>query len=118
MEVHPETQDVASAYRKADICCLPSYYEGTPNALIEAMACGLPAFVSDVSDNARYCIDGRNGFTFNPADNDSVAAALMKLLALGKEGLKAFGAESRRIAEEKLSKERFIGEWLDVLEKL
>ena len=118
VEVHPETQDVASAYRKADICCLPSYYEGTPNALIEAMACGLPAFVSDVSDNARYCIDGRNGFTFNPADNDSVAAALMKLLALGKEGLKAFGAESRRIAEEKLSKERFIGEWLDVLEKL
>ena len=64
----------------------------------------------------RYCIDGRNGFTFNPADNDSVAAALMKLLALGKEGLKAFGAESRRIAEEKLSKERFIGEWLDVLD--
>ena len=118
VEVHPETQDVASAYRKADICCLPSYYEGTPNALIEAMACGLPAFVSDVSDNARYCIDGRHGFTFNPADNDSVAAALMKLLALGKDGLKAFGKESRRIAEEKLVKERFIGEWLDVLEKL
>ena len=31
---------------------------------------------------------------------------------------KAFGKESRRIAEEKLGKERFIGEWLDVLEKL
>ena len=106
------------AYSAADLYAMPSLQESFSQTSIEAMACGLPAFVSDVSDNARYCIDGRNGFTFNPADNDSVAAALMKLLALGKDGLKALGKESRRIAEEKLGKERFIGEWLDVLEKL
>ncbi len=118
VKVHPATDDPASAYRGADLFCLPSFYEGTPNTLAEAMASGLPVAASDVSDNARYCIEGVNGAVFDPSSEQSLADALERIVSCGRERMEAYGRESRSLSERKFSPGRFVNEWISLLESL
>lgn len=112
-----KTTKIADKYRNADYFCLPSFYEGTPNAICEAMASGLPILCSDVCDNSRYVNENQNGFLFNPKDPDSMAAALEKMLLLTDEEYVRFCQCSRTIAEAKLSKERFINDYINLIEQ-
>ncbi|MBQ9893194.1 MAG: glycosyltransferase family 4 protein [Bacteroidales bacterium] len=114
--LHDASRGVAGIYRRADFFCLPSFYEGTPNSLCEAMACGLPVAASLVSDNAMYCRDGVNGFTFNPKDTDGIARAITDLLDLTPEQKAAFGAKSRDIVCSSLSKGPFIDSYISLIE--
>jgi glycosyltransferase involved in cell wall biosynthesis len=70
-------------YRRASIFAFPSRWEGTPNALIEAMSCGLPVVVSDaapsVTDLVRHGDDG----LIIPADDE--AALGDAIVALAKD---------------------------------
>lgn len=97
--IHPAVRDVARLYAEADIFCLPSYYEGTSNSLAEALACGLTAVCSRVSDNPRYVHEGVNGFLFNPADSWDMAAALERAISMQASGRRSFGLKGREIAE-------------------
>ena len=54
--------DVADIWRRNQLLLMPSLREGTPLALIEAMACGRPAVVTDVAGNDVYCMEGQTGF--------------------------------------------------------
>ncbi|MHC4886589.1 MAG: glycosyltransferase [Planctomycetota bacterium] len=65
-------EDVADCYATADIALLPSLSEGFPNAVLEAMAAGLPVIASDVGGMGEVIADGETGYLF-PAGN---AAAL------------------------------------------
>ncbi len=72
-------KDVAEIYSVSDICCLPSVQEGLPVALIEAMACGLPAVCSRI----RGCTDLINeesGFLVDSYNVDGFAQAISKLI--------------------------------------
>ena len=116
--IHPSVSDAERIYAEADAFCLPSFYEGTPNSLAEALASGLPALCSRVSDNSMYVQEGTNGFLFNPNSVESMAEALRALAALTPAQLDAFGRESRRRAEEKLSKKVFIERYMALLKGL
>ena len=116
--IHPASDNPAALYACADAFCLCSWYEGTPNSLAEALSSGLPAVCSEVSDNARYVVPGRNGFLFTPRDSRSIAKALRKLTALSPEELKAAGESSRAIAAENFPKDLFIKRYLDLLRGL
>ena len=116
--IHPSVSNAEQVYSGADAFCLPSFYEGTPNSLAEALASGLPALCSDVSDNPRYVRQGVNGFLFNPRSTQSIAEALRSLDALTPEQLESFGRESRSNAEEMLSQKVFIGKYLSLLRGL
>ena len=118
IHIHPGCENVEDLYNGADAFCLPSFYEGTSNALAEALACGLPAVCSDVSDNSRYIIPGENGLLFDPFDTCDFADALKKLAATSSEDLARWGRKSREIAEEKLTREVFIKRYLQLLEGL
>jgi len=61
---------------RAQLLVLPSYFEGFPNALLEAMACGLPAVCTDVGAIAESVKEGVNGYLVPPADPLALAAAL------------------------------------------
>lgn len=63
----------------ADVFLLPSRQEGFSNALIEAMACSLPAIATDVGGNAEAIIDGSGGRIVPPEDVPAMAQAIRDL---------------------------------------
>jgi glycosyltransferase involved in cell wall biosynthesis len=113
-----KTKDIKSVYESADLFCLPSFYEGTPNALCEAIAMGLPVACSNVCDNPIYVENGVNGYLFNPNDPDDMALHIGNLLSLNKENYKYFSENSRNIAEKKLSPNIFIKKYQNLIEDL
>jgi len=72
------------ALREADIFILPSYREGMPNALIEAMASGLPCISSEVGGVADLITHKENGLIFNPGDQDKLYENINYLYASDK----------------------------------
>ena len=68
--------------RQADIFLLPSRYEAFPNALLEAMYCGLPCVVSKYNESVEDIIqDGFNGMIIEPENPTAMAHAIKKLLS-------------------------------------
>lgn len=111
-----KTNNISDCFREADYFCLPSFYEGTPNALCEAMASGLPILCSNVCDNPRYVEEGVNGFMFNPNDVSDMAKTIRKMLQLSDHDYSLFCRTSRKYAEEKFSKERFVNDYVNLIE--
>lgn len=108
IELLDKTQNILAEYQKADFFCLPSFYEGTPNVICEAMSCGLPIICSDVCDNARYVRDGANGFLFDPKNTDSIAHAIDGAIMTLEPDYLNMRQSSRQLAVELLSTDTFI----------
>ena len=117
IELKEKTNDILERYHGADYFCLPSFYEGTPNVICEAMACGLPIVCSDVCDNSKYVIEGENGFLFNPKDTESIVAAFEQLFPLNDDKYEQFCYHSRVLAEQKLSKKAFVNSYKIIIEQ-
>ena len=71
--------DVAKLYVCADIFVFPSYQEGLSAALLEAMACGLPAVCSAIRGNVDLIENGKGGYLHAPEDVDAIAADIRRL---------------------------------------
>jgi glycosyltransferase involved in cell wall biosynthesis len=81
----------------ADVFVMPSVVEGMSNALLEAMALGLPVVATEVGGTPEVVTDGETGFLVPPADPDRLAAALAKLLLAPELGRELGSAGRRRI---------------------
>lgn len=109
--------NVSNKMREYDAFCLPSLYEGFSNSISEAISCGLPALVSDVSDNYLMVKDGFNGFLFNPLDINSMKHTIIKFLNLSYEERVQMSKRSRQIAESLFDKDAFIDKYVNILNK-
>lgn len=87
--------DLPAIYRGSDLFVLPSHFEGMSNALLEAMASGLPVVVTDTG-GAIELIKG-NGLVVKAGDSIALARAIIEILGSHDGGI-AFGARSREIA--------------------
>lgn len=69
-----------SLLSECDVLVLPSWAEGLPNAMIEAMAAGLAVVVSAVGAVPDVITDGRSGLLVTPRDVDSLYRALSRII--------------------------------------
>jgi len=74
-------RDVVDLLQQAWGFVMPSRWEGMPNALLEAMACGLPCVATCVSGSEDIVIDGVNGLLVPPEQPADMAQALRTLIA-------------------------------------
>jgi glycosyltransferase involved in cell wall biosynthesis len=89
-------------YRCADCFTAPSHREGMSNAVLEAMACGLPVICGDCEGNREVIVDGKNGFLVAAGD---VAALSERMLFCSDNRQKAaeIGAAARKYCCERFS---------------
>jgi glycosyltransferase involved in cell wall biosynthesis len=73
-------EDLPFLYNACDVYVLPSYVEGMPLSLMEAMACGKPVITTNVGDVPLLVKDGVNGFTVLPGDSKLLSKRMLDLL--------------------------------------
>jgi L-malate glycosyltransferase len=99
--------DVAARLESADIFALPSRTEAFPNALLEAMAAGLPVIATGVGGIPEIVDEGRTGFLVAPGDAHALADRLCGLMADGDLGAR-MGAAARLAVGARFSFDRMI----------
>lgn len=111
----PKSKQIQEQYRNCDFFCLPSFYEGTPNVICEAMSCGRPVICSDVCDNPIYVAEGENGFLFDPTNPSSIADAIERALNVTSDEYKFLCKNSRRKAELLLNENEFVDKYIKII---
>jgi len=90
---------LVSLYQQADMFCLPSFAEGLPGVLMEAMAMGLPVIATRIMGIPEIVEDGVSGRLVAPGRADALAGALLELLA-DPELRSSMGKAGRRRVEQ------------------
>jgi glycosyltransferase involved in cell wall biosynthesis len=86
-------------YHKYDAVLLASFYEGLPNVICEAFACGKPVLASNVCENGRIITPGHTGFLFNPHNAGDIAYTLNRYSKLDYSIRLTMGNNARKYAE-------------------
>ena len=94
------SDNIISYLQSCHIFVLPSYREGLPRSVLEAMAVGRPILTTDVPGCRETVIEGVNGMLV-PSMNKVALADAMVTMASDIPALSCMGAKSRQIAEEK-----------------
>ena len=72
--------ELPAYYHAADLYVSPSHSDGSSISLLEAMACGRPVLVSDISSNREWVSEGVNGRLFVDGSETDLAAKLVELV--------------------------------------
>ena len=106
--------DVAPWLQSLDLFCLPSYAnEGVPQALMQAMACGLPVISTPVGSIAEIVQDGDTGRLVQPEDAAALRAAIESLLADGPLRSR-LATNARSAALQRFGEDRMVERMIDV----
>lgn len=116
IELKDKTKQIKQVYQNADFFCLPSFYEGTPNVICEAMSCGCPVICSSVCDNSIYVEEGDNGFLFDPHNPESMAESIGRALLVTDNEYAYLSNQSRNRAERLLSEKTFLDKYIKIIE--
>jgi glycosyltransferase involved in cell wall biosynthesis len=83
-----------SFYQDSDIFLLPSYYEGCPTVLLEAMSCGLPCIATNVGGIPEVIQNGINGYTISANSPQELSDRILQLV-LDENLRRTFGINAR-----------------------
>lgn len=97
---HGRLDDVRDMLAECHVFVLPSYREGTPRSVLEAMATGRAVITTDVPGCRETVVDGYNGFLIPSTDSIALANAMVKFLD-DDQKIIVMGKASRKIVEEK-----------------
>ena len=97
----------------ADCLVLPSYAEGLPMAVLEAMSHGIPVIATGVGAIPEVITDGREGFLIDPGDVQALADRMLKLFTDPDLRIR-MGRAARRRVEEEYSLDAMVGRTMSV----
>jgi glycosyltransferase involved in cell wall biosynthesis len=109
--------DIADILKSSHIVCLPSYREGLPKSLLEALSCGRPIITTDVPGCREVCNDGVNGLLIPARDSIALSHAIKKL-ALNQDLRQEMGRAGRVRAESEFSNAIVCAQTLDLYRRL
>jgi glycosyltransferase involved in cell wall biosynthesis len=102
--------DVPAALRDSDVFAFPSFMEASPNAVLEAMAAGLPVVATRVGGIPEVIEHERNGLLVAPRDDRALAAGLLRIVE--RPALAArLASAARQTVEHRFSFDRMVGEF-------
>ena len=108
--------ELRKLYQNADCFINPSLYEGMPNTVLEAMACGLPVIASNVIGNLDLVCNGETGYLFDLERPDDFQKFLIDLLE-DPDKAKRFGIAGRQRVEAEFSWLRVANEYVELFER-
>ena len=108
--------DVPALLQASDLAILPSFKEGFSNALLEALAAGLPVVATDVGGNAEAIEHGKSGWIVPPHNDAAFLSAVAELVDSPAERKRMAREASRRA--ERFSLERMVAEVEALYEEL
>lgn len=92
--------DLPSYYQSADLYVSASHSDGTSISLLESLACGTPALVSDIPGNREWVEPGVQGWWFPDGNVQALAQAVLQAAA-ARERLSEMGSAARSLAEQR-----------------
>jgi glycosyltransferase involved in cell wall biosynthesis len=98
LPARPHAQ-MAELFRAAQVVVSPSTHDGTPNTLLEAMACGCFPVAGDLDSIREWIKPGENGLLVDPGDPAALAAAILRGLNDAALRKQAAGRNAAIIAE-------------------
>jgi glycosyltransferase involved in cell wall biosynthesis len=111
------TLDVRPYLQQAHALVLPSYREGMPRAILEALAMGRPVITTDTA-GCRESIDERCGMLVPPKDSLRLAEAMVQLYHCDEQLLEAMGKAARRRALEQFDDKIIVAQYLKICRAL
>ena len=117
VEFLPFQKEIRSIFQEAQCFVLPSRGEGLSNALLEAMAMGLPVIATPVSGTSDVVTNERDGLLISPELSEALADA-MKRIILDPDLRQQLGQNARRRVEEAYSLEHITRQYSDLYARL
>ncbi|GAX92054.1 glycosyltransferase family 4 protein [Effusibacillus lacus] len=109
--------DIPQLLSMADVFLLPSYREGLPRSIIEAMAMGKPIIATDIRGCREEIIPEFNGYLCQAKDSDDLARKILKLLE-APDAVKRFGQNSRELFLEEFDEKNVLEKQLMVFRNI
>lgn len=114
-KISPE--EIQNYYQMADIFVLPSYTEGLPLVVVEAMACGLPIVASCVGGIPEVVENNENGFLISPRNVGELKTKLEQLI-VNQDLREKFGSKSLEIVNENFNIDYKVKKMINLYENL
>lgn len=108
--------DLPKYLNEIKLIVIPSYTEGLPNLMLEAMACGTPILSTPVGAIADIIKDGETGFIMENNSPECIAENVLR--ALEHPDLERIAEAGRRFVEENFTFERVVERWKEVLDEI
>lgn len=106
--------DITELLKVSDIFILPSYREGVPRSIIEAMAMGKPVVATNIRGCREEVVDGETGYLVNICAPNEIYKAVKKLLD-NKHMARQFGINGRERAERLFNEEKVLEKELKLI---
>jgi glycosyltransferase involved in cell wall biosynthesis len=110
------TDQVKEQYAQANLFLFPSRHEGMPNAVLEAMASGLPVIASRIAGNEELVVDGETGMLVPAEDVEALRASLRELLDQATKREK-MGQKARQRVQQFFEWKQVADQYLSILKK-